>query len=158
MRFTMHLMRGTSMEATATVIEMDGETPQQLAERARDMIVSNAMDVREAYSGRTMSTAMLEEFVDIFTETVVAQATSRKRRYVTLHTRGETVFRREGMMTLLVDEGDISGMIDIDDDATLERESFRETAARTLGRAPRASDIVLEEMTDEDMERSFLDR
>ena len=158
MKFIMHLMQGTSMEATATVLEQGGETTQELVERARDMLVSSAMDTRAATGRQAMSDAMLEEFVDIFAEVVLEQATSRKKRYVTLHTRGKTIHRRDGMITLLVGANEISGMIDVEDDATLKRESFREAAKRTLGRAPRASDVVLAEMTDDDMAKSFLDR
>jgi hypothetical protein len=119
MRFIMHIMQGASLEATATLTSQDGETPEEISERARDLLVASAMDVRSARSEQAMTESMLERLVDVFAQTVLEQARAGTGRYVTVYTRGDNIYQRDGQITLLGSVNDITGLIDIEEDGTM---------------------------------------
>jgi len=155
MRFIMHIMQGANLEATATLTSNEDETPEDLSQRARDVLIASAMDVRLARSEQVMTEGMLERLVDVFAQTVLEQARAGTSRYVTVYTRGDDIYQRDGQITLLGSVNDITGLIDIEDDETVRRNSFGAMAREKLGRDPTSSDIVLEDVSAEDMERSF---
>jgi len=119
MRFIMHIMQGANLEATATLTSQDGETPEEISERARDVLIASAMDVRSARSEQAMTESMLERLVDVFAQTVLEQARAGTGRYVTVYTRGDDIYQRDGQITLLGSVNDITGLIDIEEDGTM---------------------------------------
>jgi hypothetical protein len=155
MRFIMHIMQGANLEATASLTSSEGETPEEISERARTTLMASAMDVRLARSQQVMTESMLERLVDVFAETVLEQARAGTSRHVTVYTRDGEIYRSEGQITLLGSADDITGLIDIEDDETMRRSSFGAMARRTLRREPTTVDIVFDEMTENDMDRSF---
>jgi len=155
MRFIMHIMQGANLEATATLTSNADDTPEDLSQRARDVLIASAMDVRLARSEQVMTEGMFERLVDVFAQTVLEQARAGTSRYVTVYTRGDDIYQRDGQITLLGSANDITGLIDIEDDATMRRNSFGAMAREKLGRDATSSDIVLEDVSAEDMERSF---
>lgn len=114
MRFIMHIMQGANLEATASLNSQDGETPEEISERARDVLLASAMDVRLARTEQAMTERMLERLVDVFAQTVLEQARTGTGRYVTVYTRGDEIYQRDGQITLLGSVNDITGLIDIE--------------------------------------------
>lgn len=128
MRFIIHIMRGASLEATATLTSRGGETPEEVSKRARALLIASAMDIQAARGRQTMTEDMLERLADLFAGMVLTQAQTGAARYVTVHTRGDEIHQHDGEITLLGSADDITGLIDIEDAETLRRNDIGNAA------------------------------
>lgn len=153
MRFIVTLSHKASVQARVVVLRRPEDTPQDVADRFRDALLQDGRAMRASRTVQVMSEATLERFAEIAHRVAFEQAQTGEARYVTVYTNGEEVHQVEGQVAILIGADNVSGMIEVLDDARLKRDSFAANAERVLGRPARPEDVTFDEASVDDIFR-----